>query len=100
MFLFLNNCKKWAWREINGFFENIFDKYTEIRSDKFKKKQSMWSEIGSKNTKAVIVTEQFKHPEKYNLNIGQQFESWKDLSTYTNKSNKTISTWKNKGWIN
>lgn len=59
----------------------------------------MWSEIGSKNTKAVTVTEQFKHPDKYKLSAGQHFESCKELSTYTNKSNKTIYTWKNKGWI-
>ena len=80
-------------------YDKIFDRYSEIRSDIFKKKQSMWSEIGSKNTKAVTVTEQFKHPDKYKLSVGQHFESCKELSTYTNKSNKTISTWKNKGWI-
>lgn len=80
-------------------YDKIFDRYSEIRSDIFKKKQSMWSKIGSRNTKAVTVTEQFKHPEKYNLHVGQHFASWKELSTYTNKSIKTISTWKNKCWI-
>lgn len=81
-------------------YENIFDKFVEIRSDKFKKKQSMWSEIGSKNTKTVIVTEQFKHPEKYNLNIGQQFESINSMAEYTGKSRKSVSQWYCKGWIN
>ena len=41
----------------------------------------------------------FKTTDKHNISVGQHFESCKELSTYTNKSNKTISTWKNKGWI-
>lgn len=81
-------------------YENIFDKFVEIRSDKFKKKQSMWSEIGSKNTKAVIVTEQFKRPEKYKLTVGQQFESINSMAEYTGKSRKSVSQWYCKGWIN
>ena len=80
-------------------YENIFDRYVYIRTDIFKKKQARWSTIGSKNTKTVTITENFKHPEKYNLKIGQEFESWKELSEFISKPNKTIATWKNKGWI-
>ena len=49
--------------------------------------------------KKCIVTSNFKHPEKYNLSIGQEFESSSDIADYTNKSNTTISQWRNKGWI-
>ena len=80
-------------------YENIFDRYVFIRTDIFKKKQERWSNIGSKNTKAVTITENFKHPEKYNLKIGQEFESCMELTKYTNKSKQSISTWINKGWI-
>ena len=80
-------------------YDKIFDRYSEIRSDIFKKKQSMWSEIGSKNNKAVTVTEQFKHPDKYKLSVGQQFNSINSMAEYTDKSRKTISQWLQKGWI-
>ena len=81
-------------------YENVFDKYVYIKTEIFQKKQSMWSEIGSKNTKAVIVTEQFKRPEKYKLSIGQQFESINSMAEYTGKSRKSVSQWYCKGWIN
>jgi hypothetical protein len=47
----------------------------------------------------VQITDKFKHPEKYNLKLGQCFDSCKELAEYTQKSNQTISTWINKGWI-
>ncbi len=49
--------------------------------------------------KNVQITDKFKHPEKYNLKLGQCFDSCKELAEYTQKTNKTISTWINKGWI-
>lgn len=80
-------------------YNNIFDCIAKNRIEKFVKKQEMWSIIGSGNTKSVKITTKFKHPEKYNLTIGQEFESLKSLSNYTNKNRKTITQWKNKNWI-
>ena len=55
--------------------------------------------IGGKKTKQVIVTDKFNNPKKYNLTIGQKFESVTAISKYTNKSRVTISQWQNKGWL-
>lgn len=54
---------------------------------------------GGKVGKRCIVTDKFKNPSKYNLTVGQEFESATTLSKYTNKSNKTITEWRNKGWV-
>ena len=34
-----------------------------------------------------------------NLSVGQSFESSQELCDYVKKSNKTITEWRNKGWI-
>lgn len=49
--------------------------------------------------KKCIVTKKFKHPEKYNLTVGQEFDSSSDLGLYTGKSLKTVTQWRNKEWI-
>lgn len=64
-----------------------------------KEKSSKGGKKCRKNTKKYSITKYFKHPEKYNLTVGQEFESVESLSQYTNKSRKTIAQWKNKQWI-
>lgn len=49
--------------------------------------------------KQVTITENFKHPEKYNLEIGQTFNSCTELANYTGKSIQSVSAWNNKLWI-
>lgn len=78
-------------QEINDLEEFLFG-VSEKRSEAGK--------IGKK----VIVTEKIKESridllKKYNLSIGQEFESCGDIAKYINKSNKTVSEWINKGWI-
>ena len=104
----LNNIRK----DVDGKFrrteKNIIDvsdlfawlveesiKEQEIRTEKNKEA----GKVGGKKTKQCVVTELFEHPEKYNLHIGDQFESYSLLSEYTGKSKQTISQWKKKGWI-
>lgn len=49
--------------------------------------------------KKVVITDLFKNKEKYNLSVGQEFESCSALSDYVHKSTKSVSKWINKGWI-
>ena len=49
--------------------------------------------------KSVVVTNKFKHPEKYKLEIGQKFDSCSDIARYTNRSNQTVSQWISKEWL-
>lgn len=53
----------------------------------------------SSNKKKCTITEQFKHPKKYGLVVGQEFESASELVDYTKKNRKTIAEWRSKGWI-
>ena len=80
-------------------YNNVFDTLASNRYQTYKKKQDVWKTIGSKNTKQIMITDKFKHPEKYNLSVGQTFESCTELANYTNKSNTTISQWIKKEWI-
>ena len=47
----------------------------------------------------IYITDKFKFLDKYNLNIGQNFESCTALANHCNKTRKTISKWMDKGWI-
>lgn len=78
--------------DFNKMYNNIFDMYVIERKAIYDKKTNAAK-------KTCTITSEFKHPEKYNLTIGQTFESVVDLSTYTNKSNKTIAQWRKKKWI-
>ena len=49
--------------------------------------------------KHICITDKFKHYEKYNLKVGQQFDSCSELAEYTGKSKQTISQWMKKEWI-
>lgn len=59
------------------------------------------SEGGKKSSpkKEVKITSEFKHPEKYNLIVGQMFESCEKLAEYTKKSKQSVSKWVSKSWI-
>lgn len=55
---------------------------------------------GSSKKKTIISDEMNKTVlKKYNLQVGQEFESHQKLAEYTGKNINTISQWKNKGWI-
>ena len=60
-------------------------------------KQIIMNSVNRK--KVVTVTDKFKHPEKYKLEIGQEFESCTAISEYTKKSKKTVSQWITKKWL-
>lgn len=53
------------------------------------------------NIKGCIVTDKFntKKLEKYNLHVGQRFESRNNLIEYTNTNKQAISRWMSKKWI-
>lgn len=67
-------------------------------------KKSYAGSIGGKNSspkKKCIITENIKQNLllKYNLSIGQEFESMNELAIYVGKSPKCITEWKDKNWI-
>lgn len=83
-------------------YNNVFDIYLQKRQAIYNRKINsgkIGGKIGGKAKKKCTITDKFKHPEKYNLTIGQEFYSTADLSEYTNKSRETISQWRQKGWI-
>lgn len=48
----------------------------------------------------LCVTDKFKYPNKYNVSVGQIFDTTKQISEITGKSSRTITGWTNKGWLN
>lgn len=74
----------------------VFDNMIFELAEQYQQSNNLKSES---KKKTVVVSEKFKHPEKYNLTIGQEFESVNSLSEYTNKSRQSISKWLNKQWI-
>jgi hypothetical protein len=75
----------------------VFDNIIFELAEQYQKSNTLKSES---KKKVVTITDKFKHPEKYNLTIGQEFESSLKLSEYTNVNKTNISRWKAKGWIN
>lgn len=73
-------------------YNNIFDMYVNERKAIYNKKTNAAKKI-------CTITSEFKHPEKYNLTVGQTFESATDLSTYTGKTTKSIAQWRKKKWV-
>lgn len=60
--------------------------------------------IGGKNSspkKKCTITDKIKESmlSKYNITIGQEFDSCEHLAKYVNKSLTSISQWRSKGWI-
>lgn len=87
-----NKYSKCQNSDFNCMYNNVFDKYVI-------EKQKIYNRKNDAAKKTCIITETFKHPEKYNLQIGQTFDSCNELAVYTNKDNHTISRWRNNGWI-
>ena len=56
---------------------------------------------GGEKGKKVVITDKIKKSvlNKYGLNIGDTFETQKDLANKIGKTEKTIVEWRNKGWI-
>lgn len=73
-------------------YENIFDLYVIERKKIYEKRITI-------GLKTCTVTEDFTHPEKYNLTVGQQFNSCAELAKHTKKSLTTITQWRQKKWI-
>lgn len=69
-------------------------------SEETRKKLSDAGKISSPK-KQCTITNKMKDSaiKKYNLTIGQTFESAQSLCEYVGKSNKTITEWRSKGWI-
>ena len=40
-----------------------------------------------------------KNLDKYNLKVGQQFDSCSALAEYCNVSSQSVSVWMKKGWV-
>ena len=74
----------------------VFDDIIVELAEQYQKSNNLKSES---KKKTVIISENFKRPEKYNLTIGQEFESISSLSEYTNTSRQSVSKWLNKQWI-
>lgn len=90
---FMNSCKL-NWNKSNytlSSFKTIIDKH--IKCENYIN--------GVSKGKQIIITD--KLPErtriKYNLNLGDKFETQKELANKINKSVQTITQWRNKGWI-
>lgn len=49
--------------------------------------------------KKCIITDKFKNCSKYNLSVGQEFESQEELAQYTGKSVQSVVSWRKKEWI-
>lgn len=74
----------------------VFDDMIFELAEQYQQSNELKSES---KKKVIIISEKFKHPEKYNLKIGQKFDSVNSLSEYTHKSRQSISKWINKQWI-
>ena len=98
--------KLWKGVEIktlDHMFKNIIEQYdifydgvVENRAEAGKK----GGETGSPK-KQVTITDKMKQKnlDKYNLKVGQQFESCSALAEYCNVSSQTVSGWFKKGYI-
>ena len=81
------------------------DKHLEEQRKKEEQKEntSKGGKKGGKNgspKKSIVICEEFKHKEKYNLKAGQIFMSCDELAKYTGVSPKTVSSWINeKKWV-
>ena len=62
-------------------------------------KRAKAGKSGGEKCKKIKITDKFKHPEKYNLEIGQEFESCSSLAKYAHKNINTISQWVKKEWV-
>lgn len=76
--------------------------YTELSEAEQKNENKQKKSVeGGKIGKKCVITNKMKTSalNKYNLFIGQEFESAQALCDYVNKSAQSISMWRSKGWI-
>lgn len=90
---------------------NLIDKIVRLKKDDnhFNKTiTKVYNYYNNKNTKGAsggsvgkkcIITEKFKNCSKYNLTVGQEFESQEELAKYTGKSVQSVVSWRKKEWI-
>lgn len=85
--------------EAFGLNEILYAELSDVKQ-KINDKQKKSIE-GGKIGKKCVITDKMKAGalKKYNLTIGQTFETAQALCDYVGKSNKTITEWRNKGWI-
>ena len=74
----------------------MFDDMIFELAEQYQRSNSLKSES---KKKTVVITNKFKHPEKYGLHIGQEFDSVNSLAEYTGKRKQYITKWKNKDWV-
>lgn len=71
-----------------------------IDPNEYKKvKARISGHIGGEIGKKCVITSNFKFLDKYNLKVGQEFDTMQKLANYCNKSYQCIIDWKNKSWI-
>ena len=99
--------KLWKGVEIktlDHMFKNIIEQYdifydgvVENRAEAGKK----GGENGGKVGKKIKITDKIKKSvlNKYGLNVGDTFETQKELANKIGKSEKTVVEWRKKGWI-
>lgn len=82
-------------------YEKLYHKLKFKREIKNKEAGKKGGETGGKRGKTVTITDKIKKSAltKYGLKIGDTFESQKELANKINKNEKTITEWRNKGWI-
>lgn len=75
--------------------------YEAEQANENKQKKSVEGGKISSPKKQCTITNKMKDSalKKYNLTIGQLFESAQALCNYVNKTPKSISQWRSKGWI-
>ena len=78
----------------------LFNSLLATFKNKISNARQKAGKIGSPKKKCVV-SENMKQStlHKYNLKVGQMFESMNELAKYVNKSPKTITEWKDKKWI-
>ena len=78
-------------------YKKLYNKLKYKRSIKNKESGKKGGKVG----KTVTITDKMKKSalNKYGLNVGDVFETQKDLANKIGKSEETIRQWRNKGWI-
>ena len=86
-------------KTLDNMFKNIIEQY-DIFYDGVVENRAEAGKKGSPK-KCVTITDKMKQKnlDKYNLKVGQQFDSCTALAEYCNVSPKSVSAWMKKGWI-
>lgn len=107
----VNEVKNIYWDIMKFFFDKEIDTYEDeftltnivkcINDYNSKNGNKIGGKIAGKIGKTVTITDKIKQStlSKYGLNIGDTFETQKELANKIDKSEETIRQWRNKGWI-